>query len=216
LVHLDPDLRRQSVPRKPGWTPCFGQLATAQSHLAAQQVGVGDVFLFFGWFRQAERHGDRWRFVPGAPNIHSLFGWLQIGDVIAASDRVAVQSRPSLHDHPHVVFADQMSANNTLYLGAEKLFDGKAEGAGTFDRWTPRLQLTAEGSSRSIWRLPAWMHPTAGQCAMTYHTSPARWQLEGDACLLQSVAKGQEFVINVGDSQVAQNWLSELINNDSK
>ena len=52
--HLDPDLRRD-VRMAPGnWRAAFGQVDASQSHLAYQGVGVGDLFLFFGWFRETD------------------------------------------------------------------------------------------------------------------------------------------------------------------
>ena len=53
--HLDPDLRRdtrKSIPS--GWVPIFGQADAAESHLENQGVTVGDLFMFFGWFRETE------------------------------------------------------------------------------------------------------------------------------------------------------------------
>ena len=44
LCHKDPDLEMGA----------FGQVSSAQSHLDNQNVGSGDLFLFFGWFRDAE------------------------------------------------------------------------------------------------------------------------------------------------------------------
>ena len=52
--HLDPDLRRDVISRLDGWRPAFGQEGAALSHLQNQCVGVGDLFLFYGWFKQAE------------------------------------------------------------------------------------------------------------------------------------------------------------------
>jgi hypothetical protein len=45
-VHLDPDLDWKARPRKAGWLPCFGQVGAAQTHLANQSVGAGDLFLY--------------------------------------------------------------------------------------------------------------------------------------------------------------------------
>jgi hypothetical protein len=53
--HLDPDLDQHSLPRTPGWRPSLGQIDAAQGHLAKQMVEEGDLFLFFGWFRQIEK-----------------------------------------------------------------------------------------------------------------------------------------------------------------
>lgn len=49
-THCDPDLDRHLLTRKPGWKPIFGQ-GNARAHLDRFEVGVGDLFLFFGWFR---------------------------------------------------------------------------------------------------------------------------------------------------------------------
>ena len=52
--------------REPGWRPLFGQEGAAETHLANQGVGTGDVFLFFGLFRPVEKAGDGWRYVRGS------------------------------------------------------------------------------------------------------------------------------------------------------
>src|SRR5947207_4995331 len=63
IIHLDPDLDRAAVSRLPGWRPALGQSGAAQSHLRDKEIGVGDLFLFFGWFRQVENHAGAWRYV---------------------------------------------------------------------------------------------------------------------------------------------------------
>lgn len=80
-THVDPDLRRDALPRHRGWLPAFGPGGRAQTHLANSGVGVDDIFLFFGWFREVEKETGRYQYVGKAPNIHVLFGWLQIGRV---------------------------------------------------------------------------------------------------------------------------------------
>ena len=53
--------------RPPDWRPAFGQVGAAQKHLEQQGVSVGDVFLFFGWFRDVIRNTDgRWKYNPRA------------------------------------------------------------------------------------------------------------------------------------------------------
>ena len=67
-AHLDPDLARSALPRRPGWRPAFGQTGVAATHLERCGVDIGDVFLFFGWFRAVQRGSDdRWRYAPKAP-----------------------------------------------------------------------------------------------------------------------------------------------------
>lgn len=211
LVHLDPDLRAESVLRRNGWRPSFGQVGAAQTHLSKQGVGIGDVFLFFGWFRRVARVDGRWQFIRGAPDIHSLFGWLQVGQVLPVMAEMQGHLPAWLHDHPHVMFAGGMNGNNTLYLGAQSFLDQDREGAGVFKSWSPRLQLTAEGCRRSLWKLPSWMHPAVANRSLSYHSNADRWCLDGDVTYLQTVAKGQEFVMDVGDMPEARRWLHQLI-----
>src|SRR5437870_12651693 len=73
-VHLDPDLRMESLERNPGWRPLFGQADSAQGHLDKKGVGIGDVFLFFGWFRRVEQIDGRFRFKPRSPDLHAFYG----------------------------------------------------------------------------------------------------------------------------------------------
>jgi len=58
-AHLDPDLDAGAYPRGDGWRPVFGQADSAQSALERQGVACGDLFLFFGWFRDVEACGGR-------------------------------------------------------------------------------------------------------------------------------------------------------------
>ncbi len=215
LVHLDPDLQQNCVPRMLGWRPSFGQVSSAQQHLARQGVCAGDLFLFFGWFRKVERHHGRWRYVPGAPSIHSLFGWLQVADIlIVNADELRTRS-PWLADHPHVEHAATIGPYNTLYLAAERLMLGcalpVAPGAGVFSKWSDSLQLTAPGQTRSNWRLPLWMMPGDGHPALTYHTAADRWSIVDGYARLRLVAKGQEFVQDVRSSAEALRWLRSLV-----
>jgi hypothetical protein len=59
-VHHDPDLRFEAATRRPDWLPLFGQAKAAQSHLKNQDVGEGDIFLFFGWFRKVFQNNRCW------------------------------------------------------------------------------------------------------------------------------------------------------------
>ena len=216
LVHLDPDLEAGCVDRLPSWRPCFGQVSSAQQHLANQGVGAGDVFLFFGWYRQAEMHHGRWRYVPWAPDVHSLFGWLQVGEVVKVdADPADLCARsPWLRDHPHIEHAPAIGCKNTLYVAAEKLTLATPRpiaGAGVFRRWTDALQLTAPGESRSVWQLPRWFMPGEGLPPLTYHGAPKRWSASNGYAQLKSVGKGQEFVQSLSNSVEARSWLSSLV-----
>ena len=80
-VHADPQLVPPADAR-PGWRPCLGQAGAAAGHLRREGVGVGDLFLFFGWFRDVERRHGRWVYRSASPDLHLMFGWLEVGEVL--------------------------------------------------------------------------------------------------------------------------------------
>jgi hypothetical protein len=208
-AHLDPDLRRDSLARAAGWRPIFGQAAAAQSHLANQEIGPGDLFLFFGCFRRAEKVGGVVRFVRDAPKLHVIFGWLQVGKVArATSDLVA--EVPWADGHPHLASPERYK-NNTLYFASDRLssIGINASGAGTFDRIEPELILTRPDSNCAVWQLPRWFEP-AGRTPLTYHGNPARWTTCATSMRLQSVGRGQEFVLDTRLYPEARAWMRSI------
>lgn len=213
-IHHDPELLNHRRAHQK-WRPSLGQTGAAHSHLAKQGVGTGDVFLFFGWFRHVERVGGRWRYIPTAANLHVLFGWLEVDEVlpIVLERERCLAAYPSIANHPHVASPEHYShRNNHLYMGAERSrFVPGLHGGGHFECFSPQLQLTAPGGTRTLWNLPKWMAPLQGRRALTYHEDPARWTSGSDGALLQTVGKGQEFVLHCKDYPEAASWLSGLI-----
>jgi hypothetical protein len=208
-VHLDPDLRFDSLPRKQGWRPLFGQSASAQSHLDSQGVTLGDIFLFFGWFRRVEKWNGRFRFEAGAPDLHMLFGWLEVGDIWRRwQDHCQIPEWAS--EHPHVR-ADY--DRNTIYVARET---GTTYNAGVFPSYSDQLVLTRSGQSRSRWRLPKCFCPRDGKSMLSYHGDPRRWACGENYVDLQSVALGQEFVIDSGDYPEVMEWAKALITKNAK
>lgn len=217
-IHLDPDLDAATINRSPGWRPSFGQIAAAQSHLANRGVGPGDLFLFFGWFKQVECANGLWRYVRRAPDLHVLFGWLQIDATFSVPRNPVELTRmhPWLAGHPHVArAAEYSSGNNTLYVGRNRLeligLRGTIPGAGLFRKFDARLQLTTPGKTRSAWRLPRWFLPADGRPRLSYHENPERWSIDGNEVVLQAVAKGQEFVLDTANYPEAERWAAGLI-----
>ena len=211
-VHLDPDLRASMLPRERGWKPVFGQAGADQSHLRRQGVGAGDLFLFFGWFRQTEIANGKYRFVKGAPDLHVLFGWLQVEKVIAVAD--AANEAPGWAKyHPH--FNGQYAKNNAVYVARKNLdLEGKQPGiagGGSFDRYHDRLRFTAPGQTRRFWRLPGWFFPDRGRPPLTYHGNMKKWTRDGEYCLLETVRRGQEFVLNCNFYPEAEEWARGII-----
>lgn len=144
--HLDPDIRQGAFVAPAEWKPVFGQNDAALTHLKNQNVGVGDLFLFFGWFRQTEQTDGKLRYVRNAPDLHVIYGYLQVGDVIADKDEIA-----KFHWHPHSRMATD---KNCLFVARERLsWNSGMSGSGVFS-YDRRLVLTKDGMSRSNWRLP--------------------------------------------------------------
>jgi len=214
-AHLDPDLVAGDMPRKEGWRGVFGQTGSAASHLDANGVGPGDVFLFFGWFRDVEQAGGAWRFRPGGRNVHAFFGWLQVAEVVRLPEGSAGEwaAHPWLEGHPHVMRGPE--PGNRVYVASERLVlpgiaDVGLPGWGRIAGLSQRTTLTAPGAStRSAWRLPDFFSPARG-APLSYHGLPDRWSRDGDHVLLRSVSRGQEFVLDCDGRPEASRWIASI------
>jgi len=210
-AHLDPDLRRDAIARDVGWRPIFGQAAAAQSHLANQEIGRGDLFLFFGCFRRAEQIGGAFRFVRIAPKLHVIFGWLQVGRVARATSSLAAEI-PWAGGHPHLAAPDRYKSN-TLYFASDRLssIGIDASGGGTFDRLRPELILSQTDPyvGCSTWQLPRWFDP-GDRAPLSYHSKAARWTECATSVRVQSAYPGQEFVLDVEQYPEARGWLRSI------
>ncbi len=161
----------------------FGQCGAAQTHLANQQVGVGDTFVFFGLFRE-ETSGEA---------HHRIFGFLEIAEILYLSTcHDTVRAALADFGHPHAL--GMHGRNDVIYSGRGRL-------AKSAER---SLRLTVDGGPPSLWDRPHWLK----KGGFTYHDRPDRW-LRG--CRLKSVARGQEFVADIGRRQAPRDWLGGII-----
>ncbi len=224
-AHLDPDLIEGAIFGKKmedGWLPAFGQSDQALSHLDRQGVGPGDLFLFFGWYKNAEKIGDHFRFVRNANDHHLIFGWLQIDSILRIGKDPGSITRkyPWLKDHPHL--HDLSPKNNAIYIAKDKLsipglpcLEG-LPGGGVFNDVTDLRVLTEPGQGlRSKWVLPNFFWPVDQQIPLlSYHSKPVRWRKStSENWHLQSVAKGQEFVYVPPDEAASVDmnlWLKNI------
>lgn len=220
LAHPDPDLDEQLLDRPSGWLPAFGQGGAAQSHLDNEGVGSGDLFLFFGWFRQViKKSNSRWDYKDRTPDLQVLFGWLQVDAVLRLSKGAQWENRyPGLARHPHVQPKAKGWPNNTLYV-AKKTLDipiGKGDrsisGGGTFKvLGQSRILTDTAQDNRSVWRLPEWVFPRTGRKPLTYHPNASQWAKNSDGSTrLQTVGRGQEFVLDVDQYPEARGWLTQI------
>ena len=164
----------------------IGQANAAEGHLRKQGISEGDVFLFYGWFREIEKHDDRWRYVRGAQDLHLIWSYLVVGatvglDTIEQQDR-ALNNYPDLINHPHVG-GHKSGKKNRVYLSSEHKYFG-------FQR--ERCLTDLENyRGRATWRLPACFHQPD---AFTYLNN---FTLDGDHTIVSYRGYGQEFVLDL-------------------
>lgn len=209
-VHLDPDINSSVIKRKhTEWRGIFGQSSAAQAHLAKKKVQVGDLFLFFGWFKDVVRTELGYKYVNGT-HRHIIWGYMQVGEIEPIAEAVHYDNWKL--PHPHYQCRDREM--NTAYIAAPTLsFNSSIPGCGTF-KFQQSLVLTQAGQrNRSVWQFPRYFHPSSGT-RMSYHedlyskSGKPVWELRDDHCILQSVGRGQEFVIE-GNVEI-ENWANGL------
>ncbi|MDN3646412.1 hypothetical protein QWY75_09400 [Pontixanthobacter aestiaquae] len=161
----------------------FGQHAAAQTHLANQGVGVGDVFVFFGLFREE---------ATGEPH-HRIFGYQVVEEIVdlvfCDDDR---RAELAAMGHPHAL--GMHSKNDMIYIG-------RGDTAKANDT---ELRLTVPDGPPSLWNRPDWLM----RGGLSYHDRADRWIRGGK---LRSVARGQEFVADIGRRKAPRDWLDHII-----
>lgn len=196
MCHLDPDLRKDVRDRLPGWKPAFGQSGSALTHLRNYGVSKGDLFLFFGWFKETEMNQGKLIYKKGAKDLHVMYGYMQIGEII---DQKA-DAPDWLHDHPHI--GDKKNRNeekNAIFLPVNELsFMPNVNGCGLLNFRKDRV-LTKEGMSRGRWDLPEFFK----EVQISHHPDPWRDNY------FQSAAIGQEFVLNANPQILG--WAKQII-----
>jgi hypothetical protein len=215
-VHLDPDLS-QNKPGIPDWLPTFGQSGAAEGHLRKNQVGKGDLFLFYGWFRRTVKTDQGYQYDRNDPDgRHIIWGYMEVGERKPVEEIIDDPRYDWAKQHPHLYSHRKRplkaQARNTVYIANSSLsFAPHLPGAGTF-RYAESLVLTKpnqESHKRSRWHLDEIFHPSKGT-EMTNHRKPERWGcIEGGKCELQTVGRGQEFVIS--NNPDIQTWAKELV-----
>lgn len=210
FAHLDPDLRPLALVSRPkDWRPAFGQSGAAAGHLVHQGVGVGDLFIFFGWFRRTIKTNGKLLFDPkDVDGRHIVYGWLEVGKVV---DKLPLlDDLLFLQDHPHVRFFENEARPNKIYVSSESGLK-----AGLFQTESEGVVLTKEGGRRSRWLLDEAFESLFLERNLSYH-GKACWQREGTKIKLQTVSRGQEFVFDGKRHPRAQEYLIDRIETASK
>jgi hypothetical protein len=214
FAHLDPDINPESLSRPSEWRPIFGQTGAAQGHLRNNDVQPGDIFLFYGLFRNVIINAGRLQWDNHSQQRHVLWGWLQIDEILKI-DSCDLSRYDWATNHPH--FHRDSDANNTLYVARRFLTLPGLEtdlltGAGVFPRFSDHLMLTApDAATHTQWLLPQWFYPHDGKYPLTYHPDMTRWQMTETGTKLNTVARGQEFILNTEDFPEAIEWLKGVL-----
>ncbi|MGL5206594.1 MAG: hypothetical protein ACRC8T_03680 [Acidaminococcaceae bacterium] len=203
--HLDPDIYKNiykdPTKRTEGWRGVFGQVNGAQTHLEKQGVKEGDLFLFFGWFRNTVAGENGYAYDKmDKGGRHVLFGYLQIGEIVHKPE-MQTGLYKWLDNHQHLnknVYAN--SHKNTLYLATEHLsFAPDLPGYGIFN-FSENLVLTKEGEIKSKWALPDFFK----EINISFHKKDS-WK-DG---YFQSAGRGQEFVMEA--TPQIEEWARDII-----
>lgn len=197
--HLDPDLREEVKKRLPGWKPAFGQADTALKHLEKQNVGKGDLFLFFGWFKETVKLNGKLVYKKDAKDLHIIYAYMQIGEIIKPMDN----PYDWLKEHPHI--GDRKQRNNdsdSIFLPSDTLQllpDYKGCDVLTYreDRVLTNIEKYV---SRRYWKLPDYFK----KVNITYHPNP--WE-NG---YFKSAGRGQEFVVKDATPEILE-WTKQII-----
>lgn len=199
VCHLDPDLRRDTKPRLNGWLPAFGQAEQSLSELYNNNFGAGDLFLFFGWFKETEIRKGKIIYKRMSPDIHLIYGYLQVGDIIKSGDLIP----DWLLTHPHSKRIISGSTKDAIFLPTEFLSFAQNLPGTSMLRYSPELVLTAPGMSRSRWKLPDFFQ----RDNIKIGHSPRQPK---DVSYFQSAPIGQEMIWET--TPEAMTWIRNICN----
>ena len=194
--HLDPDLRKGIKDRLPNWKPAFGQMNASLSHLRNQNVSVGDIFLFYGWFRETELKDGRIQYKKDGLDAHIIYGYMEVGEIIEHKEDVP----KGCMEHPHFMYDNSWKIKqNAIFLATEQLsVIPSLSGCDVLDYRRDRV-LTKSGMSRRYWNLPDFFK----KVNISYNANS--WQDD----YFKSAGRGQEFVMEATPEII--NWVKHII-----
>lgn len=217
--HLDPQLKNYYG--NDNFLASFGQVEKAQKYLENNEIGVGDLFLFYGWFYDEKAHKDK----------HIIWGYMQVGDVLTFNEDGTVNSCKQerdkkltredvekeyqfLKNQPHWENTENypFKRNNTIYI-AKKYFNddekSNIKGYGVF-KYNEKLALTDSNADRKS----DWCVPNLANVKIMKSSGKENDHYSFDSDGRINIAKGygQEFVLVERSDEVLSwaKWLLEL------
>lgn len=181
----------------------FGQAGSAQRELDNLGVGEGDLFLFFGWFRDFYSYKKN--------DYHHIFGWLQVDQVIKGTAEIKKFCRFYRILHPHAYGDEHQFKYNTLFVSHQnstlKCLDLDIRSHGLFAQTNSKLILTEPGCTRSNWHMPEKyfspaLNPKLFETRLTW--SPQ------NSNRIKCAGYGQEFVMDSLRNPSIKDWARDL------
>lgn len=180
--HLDPMFSNNLE-----WA-ALGQADGAEGHLRNNKVGVGDLFLFYGWFREIDQNNGKWSYSSNARDIQQVWGYLKVDEkriIDSEVDRKNVLSQlPWLSDHPHIKRPKTGTYKECIYISREK------HGLLSY-RQDCCLTDMKNYRGRATWRLPECFNQPQ---AFTYLKNFVQ---DGNDAVVQFRGYGQEFIFDL-------------------
>ncbi len=127
--------------------------------------------------------------VTAAPH-HRIFGYLRVDTMTPLAD--GAPDELITLKHPHALAMHHR--NDVIWLG-----EGQQANCAS-----NALRLTVPEGPPSLWNRPDWLK----RGGLSYHDRADRWIRGGR---LRSVARGQEFVADIGRRQAPRDWLDQVI-----
>lgn len=133
----------------------LGQIGNSAGHLRSHKISKGDIFLFYGWFRQVEKINGIWQYKNNSKNIHHIWSYMFIDDVLDIGKnqnnaiKIILSKYPELSKHPHLKYKEK---NNILYISKKGNF-------GKLNYKSARCLTDMEDyEGRSKWILPIYFN----------------------------------------------------------
>ena len=185
FCHYDPALNEK--------IGLFGQAGSAQSELKNNGVGIGDLFLFFGWFKKKDD-----------PNVdvHKIFGWLQIEEILEGDREISTFLKRNNISHPHDPQYKEYQ-NNTIYVSKKNF--------GLFKKFSNDLVLTAPGYSKSMWQFPKKYFGSVANKNGNIFLNRLKWKDKNNLLVDTNIGPGQEFILDAKNSPRISFWAKSLI-----
>tara|TARA_A100001234_G_scaffold52039_1_gene43946 strand:+ start:712 stop:1491 length:780 start_codon:yes stop_codon:yes gene_type:complete len=185
FCHYDPALNEK--------IGLFGQAGSAQSELKNNGVGIGDLFLFFGWFKKKDD--------PNV-NVHKIFGWLQIEEILEGDREISTFLKRNNISHPHDPQYKEYK-NNTIYVSKKNF--------GLFKKYSNDLVLTAPGYSKSMWQFPKKYFGSVANKNGNIFLNRLKWKDKNNLLVDTNIGPGQEFILDAKNSPRISFWAKSLI-----